>query len=116
MVVKEGSGGGASAQSHAPTNAPLDRLPAAGKPALRERKADLAGQHQPQANRNRILTADRITHLKIVAVSLICATVVAGIGRAARATDGTTAGSRAEVSVIKASAPVMAASNAITIR
>jgi hypothetical protein len=63
-----------------------------------------------------IFTADRMTHLKIVAVSLICATVVAGIGIAARATDGTTAGSRAEASVIKASAPVMAASNDITIR
>ncbi len=27
-----------------------------------------------------LLTADRVTHLKIVVVSLICATLVAGIG------------------------------------
>ena len=67
-------------------------------------------------NNTSIFSADRMTHLKIVAVSLICATVVAGIGIAARATDGTTAGSRAEASVIKASAPVMAASKDITIR
>ena len=30
-----------------------------------------------------------MTHLKIVAVSLICATIVAGIGIVARVTDGT---------------------------
>ena len=36
-----------------------------------------------------IFTADRMTHLKIVAVSLICAAIVAGIGKAARVTDGT---------------------------
>ena len=56
-------------------------------------------------NNTSIFTADGMTHLKIVAVSLICATVVAGIGIAARATDGMTAGGRAEASVIKASAP-----------
>jgi hypothetical protein len=67
-------------------------------------------------NNTSIFTADGMTHLKIVAVSLICATVVAGIGIAARATDGMTAGGRAEASVIKAIAPVMAASNDITIR
>jgi hypothetical protein len=45
-------------------------------------------------NNASIFTADRMTHLKTVA--LICATVVAGIGIAARETDGTTAGSRLE--------------------
>ena len=40
-------------------------------------------------NNPSIFTADRMTHLKIVAVSLICAAIVAGIGIAARVTDGT---------------------------
>jgi hypothetical protein len=42
---------------------------------------------------NPSITADRMAHLKIVIVSVICASVVAGIGVAARVTDGT-AGSR----------------------
>jgi hypothetical protein len=67
-------------------------------------------------NNTSIFTADRMTHVKIVAVSLVCATMVAGIGIAARATDGTTAGTRVEGSVTKASAPFMAARNDITIR
>jgi hypothetical protein len=49
-----------------------------------------------------------MTHLKIVAVSLICASVVAGMGVAARATDGT-GGSRLEANVIRADTPVTAA-------
>ena len=40
-------------------------------------------------NHSSIFTADRMTHLKIVTVSLICAAMVAGIGIAARVTDGT---------------------------
>jgi hypothetical protein len=67
-------------------------------------------------NNTSIATADRMTHLKIVAVSLICATVVAGVGIAARLTDGTTMGSRIEANVIRAGAPVMAATNGVTIR
>ena len=50
-------------------------------------------------NNSYIVTADRMTHLKIVAVSLICAAIVAGIGIAARVTDGTMtskAGGRAD--------------------
>ena len=66
-------------------------------------------------NNTSIFSADRMTHLKIVAVSLICASVVAGIGVAARATDGTV-GSRHEASVIRADTPVTAASNDIMIR
>jgi hypothetical protein len=59
-------------------------------------------------NNSSMLTADRNTHLKIVVVSLICATLVAGIGVAARVTDGTTANGRLEATVIKAGAPVTA--------
>ena len=38
-------------------------------------------------NNSSMFTADRMTHLKIVVVSLVCATLVAGIGIAARVTD-----------------------------
>ena len=38
-------------------------------------------------NNTSLFTADRTTHLKIVVLSLICATIVAGIGIAARMTD-----------------------------
>ena len=34
-----------------------------------------------------MFTADRMTHVKIVAMALVCATLVAGIGVAARVTD-----------------------------
>jgi len=37
-----------------------------------------------------MLSADRMTHLKVVAMALVCATLVAGIGVAARVTDGAT--------------------------
>ncbi len=56
-----------------------------------------------------LLTADRTTHLKIVVVSLICATLVAGIGVAARVTDGS--GDRLEATVLKARAPMTAATS-----
>jgi hypothetical protein len=67
-------------------------------------------------NNTSIYTADRRTHLKIVVVSMICATVVASIGIGARVTEGTSAGSRLEASVIKAGGPVMTAGSDITIR
>ena len=57
-----------------------------------------------------MLTADRMTHLKIVVVSLICATLVAGVGVAARLTDGATTG-RMEATVIKAGKPVTASTS-----
>jgi hypothetical protein len=64
-------------------------------------------------NNSSLLTADRTTHLKIVLVSLICATVIAGIGIANRMGEG--AAPRAEV--IKAAPPVTAAAEApLTIR
>jgi ABC-type proline/glycine betaine transport system permease subunit len=67
-------------------------------------------------NNTSLFTADRMTHLKIVVVSLICATVVAGIGIAARVSDGTSPGVRFEASVIKPGTPVTASTGAITIR
>jgi len=48
-----------------------------------------------------MLGADRMTHLKVVAMALVCATLVAGIGVAARVTDGAGDG-RVEVTVVKA--------------
>ena len=39
-------------------------------------------------NNSSMFTADRMTHLKIVVVALVCATMVAGVGIAARVTDG----------------------------
>jgi hypothetical protein len=57
-----------------------------------------------------IYSADRMTHLKIVVVALVCATVVAGIGVASRVSDGSTTGNgRLEATVIKASVPITAA-------
>ena len=66
-------------------------------------------------NNSSLLTADRTTHLKIVLVSLICATVIAGMAIASRMSDA--AGSRAEHVVIKVGAAVTAAAEqARTIR
>jgi ABC-type proline/glycine betaine transport system permease subunit len=59
-------------------------------------------------NNYSMFTADRMTHLKIVVVALVCATLVAGIGIAARVTDGTAGNSRMEATVIKAGTPVQA--------
>jgi hypothetical protein len=60
-------------------------------------------------NNSSLLTADRMTHLKIVVVSLVCATLVAGIGVAARVSDGSAGGSgRIEATVTKAGKPMTA--------
>ena len=59
-------------------------------------------------NNSSMFTADRMTHLKIVVVSLVCATLVAGIGIAARVTDSSTGDGRLEATVIKAGSPVTA--------
>jgi hypothetical protein len=62
-------------------------------------------------NNSSLLTADRMTHLKIVVVSLVCATLVAGVGVASRFNGGgaTMAGSdRMEATVIKIGKPVTA--------
>jgi hypothetical protein len=63
-----------------------------------------------------LLTADRMTHLKIVVVSLMLATLVAGIGIAARVADATSGIARLEAAapVVKASKPVTAAASADT--
>ena len=54
-----------------------------------------------------LLTADRMTHVKIVVVSLLCATIVAGVGVAARISDG--AAGRVEATVVKVGKPLTAA-------
>jgi hypothetical protein len=54
-----------------------------------------------------LLSADRMTHVKVVAVALVCATLVAGIGLAARVTDESADG-RLEATVIKAGKPLTA--------
>ena len=66
-------------------------------------------------NNSSMFTADRMTHVKIVVVSLVCATLVAGIGVAARVTDATSNG-RMEATVIKAVPPMTAATESSSIR
>jgi hypothetical protein len=60
-------------------------------------------------NNSSMFTADRMTHLKVVIVALVCATMVAGVGIAARVTDGSMTSSGLQATVIKATAPVTAA-------
>ena len=66
-------------------------------------------------NNSSMFTADRMTHLKIVVVSLVCATLVAGVGIASRINDGTSNG-RLEATMIKAGAPVTATTEVNPIR
>jgi hypothetical protein len=63
-------------------------------------------------NNSSMLTADRATHVKIVIVSLICATMVAGIGIAARVTS--LGDERMEATVVKAGKPLTAETRADT--
>ena len=63
-------------------------------------------------NNSSMFTADRMTHLKIVVLSLVCATLVAVIGIAARVTDGSmTNNGRLEATVIHAGKPLTASSD-----
>ena len=62
-------------------------------------------------NNSSLLTADRGTHVKIVVVSLICATIVAGIGIAARVSAPS---GRMEATVMTVGKPVTAATSAPT--
>ena len=55
-----------------------------------------------------LLSADRVTHVKVVAVALVCAMMVAGIGLAARITDPSAEG-RVEATAIKPGKPLTAA-------
>ena len=67
-------------------------------------------------NNTSLFTADRMTHLKIVVLSLLCATLVAGIGVASRITDSSMTGSNgrleATAPIIKAGKPVTASTSA----
>jgi hypothetical protein len=47
-----------------------------------------------------MFSADRLTHLKVAAVALVCASLIIGIGAAARITDGL------EAAVLKPGKPV----------
>jgi len=62
-----------------------------------------------------MFTADRRTHLKIVVMSLLCASMVAVIGVAARVTDASSGGIM-EATVIKAGAPLTAATEMHSVR
>jgi hypothetical protein len=64
-------------------------------------------------NNSTMLTADRLTHLKIVVLALIAAVTVATVGITARVNDGSTNSvGRLEATVIKAGKPVTAQSGA----
>ncbi len=56
-----------------------------------------------------LFTADRMTHLKVVAIALVFATLVAGLGVAARVTDSSVGTNGVEASVIKVGKPMTAA-------
>ena len=58
-----------------------------------------------------MFTADRMTHLKVVAMALVCATLVAGLGVAARVTDASQGDGRQGATVIKAGKPVTASTS-----
>jgi hypothetical protein len=63
-------------------------------------------------NNSSLFTADRTTHLKIVVLALICATMVAGIGTAARITD-VTSNPQMEAGVHKVSKPITASTTGL---
>ena len=54
-----------------------------------------------------LLRANRLTHLKIVAVSLACAAVVVLVGVHARTTDVSTAQTQTSATVVKAGQPAV---------
>jgi len=65
-------------------------------------------------NNTSMFTADRMTHLKIVVVSLACATLVALVGVTSRIADA--GNGRLEATVIKAGAPMTAANEMSQVR
>jgi ABC-type proline/glycine betaine transport system permease subunit len=65
-------------------------------------------------NNTSMFTADRMTHLKIVVVSLVCATLVAAVGVTSRITDA--GNGRLEAAVIKAGTPMTASNDANFVR
>jgi ABC-type proline/glycine betaine transport system permease subunit len=81
---------------------------------MRERVNPGARPKESAMNNTSMFTADRMTHLKIVVVALICATMVAAIGVTARMASADNG--RLEATVIKTGAPVTAASEMSQIR
>jgi hypothetical protein len=70
-------------------------------------------------NNSSIATADRVTHLKIVAVSLVAAIMVVAVGITARPPvgDGVTARLKADAPVMQAGKPmIITRSDTITVR
>jgi len=65
-------------------------------------------------NNSSLLTADRTTHLKIVVVALVCATVVAAIGVASHMT-GSHGRLEATAPVVKVGKPLTASANGQTV-
>ena len=65
-------------------------------------------------NNTSMFTADRMTHLKIVVVSLVCATRVAAVGVTSRIADA--GNGRLEETVIKAGTPMTASNDASFVR
>lgn len=62
-------------------------------------------------NNASLFTADRMTHLKIVVLSLVCATLIAGISVASRLTDTDVTG---PLGRLEATGPVFKAGKPIT--
>jgi hypothetical protein len=70
-------------------------------------------------NNSSIATADRVTHLKIVAVSLVAAIMVIAVGITARPTigDSVTARLKADAPILQAGKPMtVSRSDTITLR
>ena len=63
-----------------------------------------------------LLAANRIAHFRVVVVAVVCATLVAAIGLAARVTDFGTADGRQEATVLKAGKSVTSSGETHTIR
>jgi hypothetical protein len=68
-------------------------------------------------NNSSIATADRVTHLKIVAVSLVAAIMVVAVGITARSTtgDSVTARMRADAPILQAGKPLAISRNEATL-
>ncbi|MBV8512290.1 MAG: hypothetical protein JO289_19205 [Xanthobacteraceae bacterium] len=63
-----------------------------------------------------LLTADRITHLKIVAVALVAATVVTVVGLKARVGDPNMAAKAPATEIVKVGKPPVYTSNGVVVR
>ncbi len=63
-----------------------------------------------------LLTADRVTHLKIVAVALVAATVVTVVGLKARVGDPNLAAKAPAMEIVKVGKPPVYTSNGVVVR